>query len=230
MSKKVRRKTKRRGGRTTRSRPLNDQRSAGVRRLFGRSALWIALALVIVVGAGAAYVMNMNKQPKYAILETSLGTIKCELYPDQAPKTVANFVGLAEGTKEWTDPRTQEKVKKPFYDGLTFHRVIPRFMIQGGDPLGTGTGDPGYKFEDEFDPSLKFDRPGRLAMANSGPNTNGSQFFITVAPTPHLNNKHTIFGQVVEGQEVAEKIANVPRDAQDKPRQPVVIQKVTIER
>jgi peptidyl-prolyl cis-trans isomerase A (cyclophilin A) len=229
MSKKVRRKTKHRGGRTTRSRPVNDHHSSGVRRLFGRSALWIALALVIVVGAGAAYVMNMNKQPKYAILETSLGTIKCELYPDQAPKTVENFVGLAKGTKEWTDPRTSEKVTKPFYDGLTFHRVIPGFMIQGGDPLGTGIGDPGYKFEDEFDPSLRFDRPGRLAMANSGPNTNSSQFFITVAPTPHLNNRHTIFGQVVEGQDVAEKIANVPRDAQDKPRQPVVIQKVTIE-
>ncbi|MBI3950108.1 MAG: peptidylprolyl isomerase [Acidobacteria bacterium] len=172
---------------------------------------------------------NKNQQPKYATLETSMGVIKCELYPDKAPKTVVNFVGLAQGTKEWTDPRTKEKVKKPLYDGLTFHRVIPNFMIQGGDPLGNGTGDSGYKFEDEFDPTLTFDRPGRLAMANSGPNTNGSQFFITVAPTPHLNNRHTIFGQVVEGQDVANKIANVPRDTQDNPLQPVVINKVTIE-
>lgn len=230
MSKRGRRKSKRRGGQTIRSIPLNEPRSLRVRKLLGRPVLWIALALMLVVGATTAYVMKKNQQPKYAILETSLGTIKCELYPDRAPKTVANFVGLAEGTKEWTNPRTQEKVKKPFYDGLTFHRVIPGFMIQGGDPLGNGTGGPGYKFEDEFDPSLRFDRPGRLAMANSGPNTNGSQFFITVAPTPHLNDRHTIFGQVVEGQEVADRIANVPRDAQDKPLQPVTITKVTIER
>ncbi|RMG55710.1 MAG: peptidylprolyl isomerase [Acidobacteria bacterium] len=166
----------------------------------------------------------------YAVLETSLGRIKFELFPDKAPKTVENFVGLAEGTKSWTDPRTGQKVKRRFYDGLTFHRVIPHFMIQGGDPLGNGTGGPGYQFEDEFDPELKFDRPGRVAMANSGPNTNGSQFFITVAPTPWLDHRHTIFGQVVEGQEVVEKIANVPRDARDKPLQPVVIKRVTIER
>jgi peptidyl-prolyl cis-trans isomerase A (cyclophilin A) len=172
---------------------------------------------------------NPTRQPKYAILNTSLGTIKCELYSDKAPKTVANFVGLAEGTKEWTDPRTKKKVKRRFYDDLTFHRVIPGFMIQGGDPLGNGTGDPGYKFEDEFAPGLTFDRPGRLAMANAGPNTNGSQFFITVAPTSHLDNRHTIFGQVVQGQDVANKIASVPRDARDKPLQPVIIKKVTIQ-
>jgi len=197
--------------------------------MFGRSTLWIAFIVLIAAGA-AAYVMNRNQQPKYAIFETNQGRIKCQLYPDKAPKTVANFVGLAEGTKEWTDPRTKENVKKPFYDGLIFHRVIPGFMIQGGDPLGNGTGGPGYEFEDEFDPALRFDQPGRLAMANAGsPNFTGSQFFITVAPTPHLNDKHTIFGQVVEGQDVANKIANVPRDSQDKPLQPVIIEKVTIE-
>lgn len=166
----------------------------------------------------------------YAIIETNMGTIKCELFADQAPKTVENFVGLAEGTKEWTDPRTGQKVKKRFYDGIIFHRVIPNFMIQGGDPLGTGTGDPGYKFEDEFVPDLKFDRPGRLAMANSGPNTNGSQFFITEAPTAHLNGKHTIFGQVVEGQELIGKIARVPTGPNNRPNTPVVMQKITIER
>jgi peptidyl-prolyl cis-trans isomerase A (cyclophilin A) len=171
----------------------------------------------------------MSQQPIYAIFDTNLGRIKCELYPDKTPKTVANFIGLAEGTKEWTDPRTRQKVKRPFYDGLIFHRAIPDFMIQGGDPLGNGTGDPGYKFEDELDRDLKFDRPGRLAMANAGPNTNGSQFFITQGPTPWLNNHHTIFGQVVEGQEVVDKIANVETVAQDRPLDPVVIEKLTIE-
>ena len=132
----------------------------------------------------------------YAVFHTSKGKIVCVLFEKEAPKTVANFTGLAEGTKEWTDPKTRTKVKKRFYDGLIFHRVIPNFMIQGGDPLGTGTGGPGYKFEDEFSANLKFDKPGRLAMANAGPNTNGSQFFITHVPTPHLNNAHTIFGEV----------------------------------
>jgi peptidyl-prolyl cis-trans isomerase A (cyclophilin A) len=236
MSKKARHKTKTRGGRTVRSKPASGSRSSSARRMFGRPVLWIALVLVIAAGAIGAYVMKANHQgrdpdapPKYAVLETNQGTIKCQLYPDKAPETVANFVGLAEGTKEWTDPRTKEKVKKRFYDGLTFHRVIPGFMIQGGDPLGDGTGDPGYRFKDEFDKSLRFDGPGRLAMANSGPSTNGSQFFITVAPTPHLNDRHTIFGQVVEGQDVANKIANVQRDGKDKPLQSVIINKVTIE-
>jgi len=142
----------------------------------------------------------------YAIFHTSKGTITCSLFEKEAPKTVANFVGLADGTKEWTDPKTGKKVKKRFYDGLIFHRVIPNFMIQGGDPEGTGRGGPGYKFEDEFNPSLKFDKPGKLAMANSGPHTNGSQFFITHVPTPWLDNKHTIFGQVIEGQDIVDNI------------------------
>jgi peptidyl-prolyl cis-trans isomerase A (cyclophilin A) len=130
-----------------------------------------------------------------------------KLLPEKAPKTVENFVGLAEGKKEWKDPRTGQTVKKPLYDGTVFHRVIPGFMIQGGDPLGTGTGGPGYKFADEIGPDNKFDRPGLLAMANAGPNTNGSQFFITEVPTPHLNRGHTIFGEVVKGQELIAKIA-----------------------
>jgi peptidyl-prolyl cis-trans isomerase A (cyclophilin A) len=166
----------------------------------------------------------------YAIFETSLGSIVCRLFEKEAPQTVANFVGLAEGSKEFRDGRTGQKARRPFYDGLVFHRVIPGFMIQGGCPLGTGTGGPGYSFADEFPTALRHDRPGKLSMANAGPNTNGSQFFITVAPTPWLDNRHTIFGEVVEGQDVAVKISAVARDASDQPRQPVVIQKVRIER
>ena len=166
----------------------------------------------------------------YAIFETSQGEIVIRLLETEAPKTVANFIGLAEGTKEFTDAKTGKKEKRPFYDGLGFHRVIPQFMIQGGCPLGTGTGDPGYKFADEFHPSLKHSKTGKLSMANSGPNTNGSQFFITVAPTPWLDNRHTIFGEVVEGQNVADKISNLPRDAGDRPRTGVTINKLRIER
>lgn len=166
----------------------------------------------------------------YAILETSNGTIVCKLFEKEAPKTVANFAGLAEGTKEFRDAKTGKPAKRPFYDGLAFHRVIPEFMIQGGCPLGTGTGDPGYKFEDEFHASLKHDKPGKLSMANSGPNTNGSQFFVTVAPTPWLDRRHTIFGEVVEGLDVAVKISQVARDSHDRPRQPVVLTAVRIER
>ena len=166
----------------------------------------------------------------YAIFETSQGNIVIRLLEKEAPKTVENFIGLAEGTKEYTDAKTGQKSKGNFYDGLTFHRVIPQFMIQGGCPLGTGTGDPGYRFADEFHPSLKHSKSGKLSMANSGPGTNGSQFFITVAPTPWLDNKHTIFGEVVEGQEIADKISNVPRDSGDRPRTPVILQKVKIER
>jgi peptidyl-prolyl cis-trans isomerase A (cyclophilin A) len=173
----------------------------------------------------------MTRAPgTYAILETSQGTIVCRLFEKETPNTVANFVGLAEGTKEFTDPRTGQKAKRPFYDGLTFHRVIPNFMIQGGCPLGTGTGDPGYRFKDEFNDALRHNAPGKLSMANSGPNTNGSQFFITVAPTPWLDKRHTIFGEVIEGQDVADKISNVPRDSSDRPRTPVVLQRVRIER
>jgi peptidyl-prolyl cis-trans isomerase A (cyclophilin A) len=165
----------------------------------------------------------------YAIFETSLGNIVIRLLDKEAPKTVENFISLAEGTKEFTDPMTGKKEKRPFYDGLVFHRVIPQFMIQGGCPRGDGRGDPGYRFADEFHPSLKHSKAGKLSMANSGPNTNGSQFFITVAPTPHLDNRHTIFGEVVEGQDIADKISNTARDGNDKPRTPVTM-KVKIER
>lgn len=166
----------------------------------------------------------------YAVFDTSLGKIVCRLFEKEAPNTVANFVGLAEGTKEWTDPKTGQKVKRPLYDGLVFHRVIPDFMIQGGDPLGNGTGGPGYKFADEFSPALKHEKPGRLSMANAGPNTNGSQFFITEKATPWLDGRHTIFGEVVEGMDVVSKIVKVPKsqDGRDRPLTDVVMKKVTI--
>jgi peptidyl-prolyl cis-trans isomerase A (cyclophilin A) len=167
----------------------------------------------------------------YAIFETSVGTIVCRLFEKDAPKTVANFVELADGKREWTHPSTRKKSKDRLYDGTIFHRVIPNFMIQGGDPLGTGTGGPGYQFEDETkDSPHKFDKPGKLAMANAGPNTNGSQFFITLAPTTWLTGKHTIFGEVVEGQDVAEKIVALPRNRQDRPNKDIVVKKVTIEK
>jgi peptidyl-prolyl cis-trans isomerase A (cyclophilin A) len=172
--------------------------------------------------------MSDLKPGLYAIFETTLGELTCELFAERAPITVQNFVGLAKGTKEFVDPQTRQRVTRPFYDGLAFHRVIPDFMIQGGCPLGTGTGGPGYKFQDEFVKGLTFDVPGKLAMANAGPNTNGSQFFITVAATPWLNNHHTIFGQVVKGQDVVEKIAATPRDRQDQPKTPVVIKSVKV--
>jgi peptidyl-prolyl cis-trans isomerase A (cyclophilin A) len=163
------------------------------------------------------------KEPT-AIFETTAGNITCTLFPTQAPLTVANFIGLATGTKEWKDPKTGKMVKGvPLYNGTIFHRVIPNFMIQGGDPTGNGTGDPGYSFKDEFSPSLTFDQPGRLAMANSGPGTNGSQFFITEVPTPHLDGHHTIFGQC-QDLDVVKKIARVPADPRnDKPIDPVKI-------
>ena len=165
-----------------------------------------------------------------AVLDTSMGRITCRLFSKEAPKTVDNFVGLAKGTKDWTDPVTHKKMhNKPLYDGTQFHRVIPEFMIQGGDPTATGMGDPGYMFEDEFDPNLNFDVPGRLAMANSGPNTNGSQFFITEVPTEHLDQKHTIFGQCDDSSVlVVKSIARVQRDGNDKPIDPVILKKVTI--
>src|SRR5436305_6150358 len=166
----------------------------------------------------------------YASFETSQGNIVIKLFEKEAPKTVENFTGLAEGTKEFTNEKTGKKEKRPFYDGLIFHRVIPNFMIQGGCPHGSGMGGPGYKFADEFHPSLKHSKPGKLSMANSGPNTNGSQFFITVAPTPHLDNRHTLFGEVVEGYDVVEKISKVPRNSQDRPNKEVKINSVKIER
>ena len=165
-----------------------------------------------------------------ATLHTTLGDIKINLFQDQAPKTVRNFVGLADGSKEWTHPKTNSKTNEPLYDGTIFHRVIPGFMIQGGDPLGTGTGGPGYRFEDEFHGELTFDRPYLLAMANSGPGTNGSQFFITVAPTACLNRKHSIFGEVAdqESRDIVDAIAAVPTGGQDRPKENVVINSVTI--
>src|SRR5690348_17191233 len=164
----------------------------------------------------------------YAIFETSLGNIVCRLFDKEAPKTVENFIGLAEGTKEFRDPISGKKEKRPYYDGLVFHRVIPDFMIQGGCPMGTGTGGPGYQFEDEFAKDLTFDRPGKLAMANAGPNTNGSQFFITLAATSWLNHKHTSFGEVVKGQDVVTKISLTPRNRRDLPNTPVVMKSVKI--
>ena len=167
----------------------------------------------------------------YAIFNTTEGKITVRLFPDVAPITVANFIDLAEGTREWTHPVTGSKSKSKLYDGTIFHRVIPNFMVQGGDPAGTGMGGPGYRFQDETKGSPhKFDKPGKLAMANAGPNTNGSQFFITVAPTTWLTGKHTIFGEVVEGQDIADKISKVKTAAQDKPATPVVLESVTIER
>ncbi|WP_019216665.1 peptidylprolyl isomerase [Legionella tunisiensis] len=164
-----------------------------------------------------------------AIIKTSEGTITCELFTKEAPNTVANFVGLATGTKEFKDPKTGEMVKRPFYNGLTFHRVISGFMIQGGDPLGNGTGGPGYQFDNE-NTQASFDKPGVLAMANAGPNTNGSQFFITVAPTPELKGNYNVFGQVISGQDVADKISQVPTDYQNKPIKPVVIESISIQK
>ncbi|MEX2558251.1 MAG: peptidylprolyl isomerase [Actinomycetota bacterium] len=165
---------------------------------------------------------------KFATFKTSLGEIRVLLTPEHAPKTVDNFVGLATGKKEWTDPRSGEKRYDSLYNGTVFHRVIPNFMIQGGDPLGTGTGGPGYKFEDETKGGPSFDKPGLLAMANAGPNTNGSQFFITEVATPHLTGKHTIFGKVVSGFEIVQKIAHVPTSS-DRPKEPVVLESVEIE-
>jgi peptidyl-prolyl cis-trans isomerase A (cyclophilin A) len=167
-----------------------------------------------------------------AVLDTSMGRITCQFYQKQAPKTVANFIGLAEGTKDWTDPSNGAKHHgKRYFDGTTFHRVIPHFMIQGGDPTGTGTGGPGYEFRDEFDANLNFDQPGRLAMANSGPNTNGSQFFITEEAQPSLNQHYSLFGQCDEASVLVVKaIASVKRNSDDKPLTPVVLKKVTIVR
>jgi len=174
----------------------------------------------------------MPRQPGvYATFDTSEGTIVCRLFEAEAPITVKNFVELAEGSREWTHPHTRAKSKTPLYNGTIFHRVIPDFMVQGGDPAGTGMGGPGYQFQDETKGSPhKFDKPGKLAMANSGPGTNGSQFFITVAATPWLTGNHTIFGEVIEGQDIADKITKLPRNRQDKPNNDVVLKSVTIER
>ncbi|MBV9384233.1 MAG: peptidylprolyl isomerase [Streptosporangiaceae bacterium] len=165
-----------------------------------------------------------------ATLRTNQGTVTLRLFPDHAPKTVRNFAELAEGGREWVNPSTGSRTTDRLYDHTIFHRVIPNFMIQGGDPLGTGTGGPGYKFADEIHPDLRFDRPYLLAMANAGPGTNGSQFFITVAPTPWLNGKHTIFGEVIDGADVVAKISKMKTGVGDRPVEDVVIESVTIDR
>ncbi|GAA2679689.1 MULTISPECIES: peptidylprolyl isomerase [Actinoplanes] len=168
----------------------------------------------------------------YATLHTNHGPIRLQLFPDHAPQTVRNFVELAEGTKAYTDPRTGQPGSGPYYDGTISHRVISGFMVQMGDPTGTGRGGPGFQFGDEFHPELSFDRPYLLAMANAGPGTNGSQFFITVGATPHLNRRHTIFGQVADEQsaKVVDSIATTSTGPGDKPREDVVIERVEIER
>lgn len=174
----------------------------------------------------------MAAEDLYATLKTNRGDIVVHLFPNHAPKTVENFVGLAEGTKEYRDPKSGQQTTGKFYDGLGFHRVIDGFMIQGGCPLGTGTGDPGYKFGDEFHPELSFNKPYLLAMANAGPGTNGSQFFITVGPTPHLTNKHTIFGEVEDqdSQKVVDAIATTKTASGDRPVDPVIVNTVDVER
>ena len=173
---------------------------------------------------------NIVAERIFATLHTNAGPIRLELFPNHAPKTVRNFVGLAEGTQEYTDPRTRKPGSGPYYDGTVFHRVIDGFMIQGGDPTGTGRGGPGYQFADEFHPELQFDKPYLLAMANAGPGTNGSQFFITVGKTPHLNRRHTIFGEVIdaESQKVVDAIATTATDRSDRPTDPVVIESITV--
>jgi peptidyl-prolyl cis-trans isomerase A (cyclophilin A) len=203
------------------------RRLTGVR--CGVAAIWLAAGFV-----GVAH--GAQKEQKlgpgvYAHFTTTEGKFTVKLFDKDAPKTVENFVGLAEGKKEWTDPKTRQPVKKPYYDGLIFHRVIDGFMIQGGDPLGVGTGGPGYKFADEFSPKLRHTKAGILSMANAGPNTNGGQFFITLGPTPHLDDKHSVFGEVVEGLDVVKKIGKVPTSKPgDRPLKDVVVQSVKIER
>jgi peptidyl-prolyl cis-trans isomerase A (cyclophilin A) len=167
----------------------------------------------------------------HAEFATTEGSFKVRLFDQEVPETVDNFVGLAEGTKEWTHPGTREKMTNtPFYDGIIFHRIIKDFMIQGGDPLGQGIGGPGYKFKDEFHPSLRHSKAGILSMANAGPNTNGSQFFITLGPTPHLDNRHAVFGEVVEGMDIVRRIGSTPTGRQDRPVKDVVINSVKITR
>jgi len=206
--------------------------------------LTAAFAGVVFALTSASYAQELPDSPKATgaaltvpngptvVMDTSIGRITCQFYQKQAPKTVANFIALSEGTRNWIDPGTKQiQRNKKYFDGTTFHRVIPGFMIQGGDPTGTGMGDPGYAFEDEIDPNLNFDRPGRLAMANSGPNTNGSQFFITEQGYSSLNHHYSLFGQCDEPSvQVVKAIARVARDRNDKPYTPVVLKKVTIVR
>ncbi len=206
--------------------PAQAQGSASGQATSGQAAPAQPLPDAPQATAAASIVPN----GPFVVMDTSMGRITCQFYQQQAPKTVANFIALAEGARDWTDPATKKIMRhKPLYNGTLFHRVIPEFMIQGGDPLGNGMGDPGYTFDDEFDPDLSFDRPGRLAMANSGPNTNGSQFFITEAAYPSLDMHYTLFGQCDDASvDVVKTIARVPRDANDKPLTPVLLSKVTI--
>jgi peptidyl-prolyl cis-trans isomerase A (cyclophilin A) len=202
------------------------------------NARMIRLSLVMVAATGMLFAQApaapaekpMREPGLYATINTTMGPITVALFEKESPITVKNFVGLVRGTKEFQDPKTRQMVKRPFYNGVTFHRVIPGFMIQGGDPTATGMYSGGYNIPDEFAPTLKFDQPGRLAMANSGPHTGSTQFFITEGLPEYLNGKHTIFGQVVEGLDVVGKIARVPRDSNDKPRTPVVIKSITLVR
>ena len=194
------------------------------------SRLLAVTCLIAALCCAGDSLAQEQKGPVYATLKTSMGDIVIQLFEDKAPKTVANFIELATGVKEWTDPKTKEKVKRPLYNGTVFHRVIPGFMIQGGDPLGNGTGGPGYRFEDEFHPDLKHSKTGILSMANAGPNTNGSQFFITYKPTPWLDGRHSVFGEVVKGQNVVDAIGNAPRDFRDRPVKDIVLQEVVITR
>ena len=226
----AKRQRKKEGRRARIEEQLRLQRARRRRRtglLMGLLAL-VAVALIVQSqGAQRDEDTKASSEPQFATFVTSKGDIKVRLLPETAPKTVENFVGLATGTKEWTDPRTGEKSMAPLYNNTIFHRVIPDFMIQGGDPLGTGTGGPGYQFEDETEAGPSFDKPGLLAMANSGPDTNGSQFFITVSQPTHLNGRHTIFGEVIEGQSVADEISKVPT-SEGKPVEDVVLREVRI--
>jgi peptidyl-prolyl cis-trans isomerase A (cyclophilin A) len=173
--------------------------------------------------------LNLGKG-LYAVFETTVGELICQLEEEKTPETVKNFVGLATGEKEYIDPRTEKKSNEPFYDGTIFHRIIKDFMIQGGDRLGQGTGGPGFRFKDEFHPSLKHSTPGILSMANAGPNTNGSQFFITLVPTPWLDGKHSVFGRLVKGESVLQKLGTVQTGPMDRPREEVGIKKLRIVR
>jgi len=192
-----------------------------------------AIAGVLILGGLAVEVNGKNwkdREGVYAIFSTNRGEFVCRLFEKEAPRTVENFIGLATGTKEFRDEERDRMVKRPFFNGLTFHRVIPDFMIQGGCPRGDGTGGPGYKFEDEFHRSLKHSKPGMLSMANSGPNTNGSQFFVTVKATPWLDKKHSIFGEVVDGMDVVYRIVGTKTGENDRPVEPVVVRRIIIRR
>jgi peptidyl-prolyl cis-trans isomerase A (cyclophilin A) len=209
---------------------LAEKLQSGSARLCRQGGAVPEYTPVIVLAVSWRDRISVMTNSLTATLRTSQGTIVVRLFPDHAPKTVQNFVELAEGSREWADPASRQKTRAKLYDGTIFHRVIPKFMIQGGDPLGTGTGGPGYEFADEIHPDLRFDRPYLLAMANAGPSTNGSQFFITTVPTHHLNGRHTIFGEVVSGSEVVDAISNVRTGRNDRPVNDVVLESVVIDR